>query len=113
MGRIIKKPWGYEELLSVTDNYVMKRMVIDAGHRMSLQYHDIKEETVFVVSGCLIVETDHKSGTVKLLPGSTYHVNPKEIHRFGAEVDGPVVLIECSTTELDDVVRLEDDYSRD
>ena len=113
MGKITEKPWGYEELLTVTEKYAMKRMVINAGHRMSLQYHDIKEETVYVVSGCLIVETGDGSKNLKLVPGSTYHVKPKEIHRFGAELDGPVVLIECSTTELDDVIRLEDDYSRD
>ena len=110
--QVVEKPWGYEELLSVTDNYVMKRMVINAGHRMSLQYHNVKEETVYVVSGCLIVESKEDQ-PLKLMPGCTYHVKPKEIHRFGAEIDGPVVLIECSTTELEDVIRLEDDYSRE
>ena len=111
MSEIIQKPWGYEEILSITDHYVVKRMVINAGHRMSLQYHNIKEETIYVISGCLIVED--KTHKIKLMPGCTYHVKPKEIHRFGAEIDGPVVLLECSTTELHDVVRLEDDYSRD
>ncbi len=111
MAEKIIKPWGYEELLSVTDRYVMKRMVIKPNHRMSLQYHNVKEETVYVVDGLLIVETDQEGRTM-LTPGCIYHVKPGEIHRFGADRDGPVVLIECSTTELDDVVRLEDDYSR-
>ena len=109
---IIQKPWGYEEILCITDHYVMKRMIVNAGHRMSLQYHNEKEETVFVVSGCLVVWTDD-GAPLKLRPGCTYHVKPGEIHRFGAEIDGPVVLIECSTIELDDVVRIEDDYSRE
>jgi len=107
----IPKPWGHEEILVKTDNYVMKRMLIRPGHRMSLQYHEKKEETIYVISGCLIVEDQtHK---IKLMPGCTYHVKPGEIHRFGAEVDQDVIILECSTTELEDVVRLEDDYSRD
>ena len=109
---LILKPWGSEEIIAHTQNYVMKKMLINPGQRMSLQYHEKKEETIFVVQGTLLVWTDSESEPIKINPGQTYHVKPKSVHRFGATKNYSVTLIECSTTELDDVVRLEDDYSR-
>ena len=109
--KITMKPWGHEELLALTDTYAMKRMVINPNCRMSLQYHEKKEETIYVVSGCLSLWESKGEKAKELFPGDVYHVKPSQIHRFGA-TDKQVVLIECSTTELEDVVRLEDDYQR-
>ena len=110
---LILKPWGSEEILAHTNQYVMKKMYIKPGQRMSLQYHQKKEETIFVVEGNLVVWNDSKSEPKIITPGGVYHVTPTTVHRFGATDSYGVTLIECSTTELDDVVRLEDEYSRD
>jgi len=108
------KPWGHEELIIKTDQYAVKKITIDPGHRMSLQYHEKKEETVYVISGCLIVwKSAEFLDHVTLEPGNVYHVKPKQVHRFGSPDGMTTVVIECSTTELEDVVRLADDYSRD
>ena len=107
------KPWGYEVLWAQTDNYVAKLMQINAGHRMSLQYHSKKEETLYVMSGLLKVwDSEDEDQWVFLKPGSIYHVKPGCIHRFGASEDKDVMLIEVSTNYLDDVIRIKDDYKR-
>jgi quercetin dioxygenase-like cupin family protein len=114
MVRLVKKPWGYEEIWAETDKYVGKFLHIDAGCRLSRQYHNVKTETIRVLEGRLILETgDSISGFSErsLDRGEVFHVSPGTIHRFGAR-DTPVVLVEVSTPELDDVVRLEDDYAR-
>ncbi len=111
--KTVDKPWGQEEILAHTDNYVMKRITITSGHRMSLQYHEQKEETIYVASGILIIwKSEDFYDHVTLCPGSVYHVKPGEVHRFGAPEAADTVIIECSTTELSDVVRLADDYNR-
>jgi mannose-6-phosphate isomerase-like protein (cupin superfamily) len=107
------KPWGYEVLWAQTKDYVAKLMQIRAGHRMSLQYHEKKEETLYVMSGLLIVwesEDDEKYAVLK--PGDIYHVKPSQIHRFGADAAGDTMLMEVSTNFLDDVFRIKDDYER-
>ena len=109
----VHKPWGKEEILIKTEDYVMKRISINAGHRMSLQYHELKEETIYVISGTLIVwKSKDLYDHVTISPGEVYHVKPTEIHRFGALDQSDTVILECSTTELEDVVRLADDYNR-
>mgnify|MGYP005742526971 FL=1 len=109
----IIKPWGKEEILANTRKYVMKRITINPGSRMSLQYHEIKEETIYVVEGVLINwKTEEMQDHFTLMPGETYHVKPGVVHRFGSPNEMRTVIIECSTTELDDVVRLADDYDR-
>lgn len=106
----IEKPWGYEIIWAKTSNYVGKILFIRSGHRLSKQYHNLKEETVLVKSGTLL-NYDENDIEYKINPGETLHINPKQVHRFAAgKCD--VELIEISTTELDDVVRLEDDYNR-
>tara|TARA_X000001388_G_scaffold64651_1_gene50885 strand:- start:319 stop:654 length:336 start_codon:yes stop_codon:yes gene_type:complete len=110
--RKVEKPWGYENIWAETEKYVGKFMFIKAGHRMSLQYHEIKEETIYVQDGVLRVWHSEKPGDfTDLSAGEVYHVTPKTVHRFGA-TSAPVYLIEISTSELDDVVRLADDYKR-
>ena len=109
----VNKPWGYEEIWAKTKSYVGKKMLIRAGQRMSLQYHKVKEETIYVLSGFLkLWESENEDDFRFLKPGEAYHVKPGSVHRFGAECTEDVVLIEVSTPELDDVVRLTDDYNR-
>ena len=107
------KPWGYEVLWAQTDEYVAKLMQIRAGHRMSLQYHENKEETLYVMTGLLKVwENENDEEYAVLKPGDVYHVKPGCVHRFGAGNVQSVMLIEVSTNHLADVVRLSDDYKR-
>jgi len=112
--RIVEKPWGHEKIWAETSKYVGKILTIDTGHRLSLQYHEIKEETIMVLTGTLrIWVSDSDRDFFDLTQGEVYHVRPKQIHRFGATSFGPVSIIEVSSPEIDDVVRLSDDYKRD
>lgn len=111
--RTVQKPWGKEEIWAETPKYVGKYLYIDAGHRLSRQYHEKKEETIRVISGKLLLEIGSGPNVTKmtLITGEIYHVAPNTVHRFCAGTDD-VILVEVSTPELDDVVRLSDDYSR-
>jgi mannose-6-phosphate isomerase len=109
--RTVEKPWGYEIVWAETKDYVGKLLHINDGHRLSRQYHEIKEETIFVSSGILTLEIGEEPSTQTLTAGLSYHVAPGTIHRFCA-CHGDVELMEVSTPHLDDVVRLEDDYRR-
>ncbi len=111
--RTVQKPWGHEEIWAETPKYVGKYLHINAGCRLSRQYHERKEETIRVISGDLVLELGTGPNLVSqiLAPGEVYHVTPKTVHRFCAR-DNNVVLVEVSTPELDDVIRLDDDYSR-
>ena len=110
---IVNKPWGKEEILVKTNNYVMKRITITKGHRMSLQYHELKEETIYVLSGNVLNWNSLEFEDFITIPaGEIYHVEPEKIHRFGAPDQEDVIILECSTVELSDVVRLADDYNR-
>jgi len=111
--RVVSKPWGREEIWAETPNYVGKYLYINAGHRLSRQYHEKKEETIRVLGGVLLLEigTGDNLTEMRLHTGEIYHVTPNTIHRFSA-VENDVILVEVSTPELDDVVRLSDDYSR-
>lgn len=110
--RTIEKPWGFEEIWAETSKYVGKYLHINEGHRLSRQYHVKKEETIRVLKGVLTLEIGEEPDQVlNLPPGEVYHVSPGTVHRFCA-VSGDVVLVEVSTPELDDVVRLSDDYTR-
>jgi len=108
------KPWGYELLWSHTDHYAGKVIHIDAGHRLSLQYHEHKNESVLVLSGTLLLHLGQGDGAriVELSPGESFDIPVGDIHRFAAPPDADVEIIEVSTPELDDVIRLEDDYNR-
>lgn len=108
--RRVEKPWGYEIIWASTKDYVGKKLHIKAGHRLSLQYHEIKEETIYVLSGILYVY-DGEGNITKLTRGESFHVRPNQIHRFGAN-ESAVEIMEVSTPHLSDVVRLEDDYKR-
>ena len=104
-----EKPWGYELLWAQTDHYAGKILFIKEGHRLSLQLHEEKEETVFVLEGTLYLQIGEK--TYRLLPGESYHIPPKTVHRMSARECNTKVA-EVSTPQLADVVRLQDDYGR-
>lgn len=108
----VPKPWGYELIFARTDRYVGKILHINQGQTLSLQYHEIKEETIFVVNGelRLTVEFDGDRRVIPLRKGEAFHIPPRLIHRMEAVVDTDVA--EVSTPELDDVIRLEDRYGR-
>ena len=108
--RRVEKPWGYEIIWAETDGYVGKLLHIDAGHRVSKQYHQIKEETVYVLSG-ILYNYDADDNIQKIYAGEAFHVLPHQVHRFGAN-EAAVEIVEVSTPHLNDVVRLEDDYDR-
>jgi len=110
------KPWGHEIRFAQNDKYLGKILYIKKGHRLSRQYHEFKDETIFVHHGTLILElgcpgvSSFESRTLNY--GERFRILPGVIHRFCAPSDTSVTLIEVSTPEIDDVVRLEDDYKR-
>ncbi len=109
----VDKPWGYELIWARTDRYVGKLLHVRAGHVLSLQYHNRKDETMHVLTGELILRTQ-SGDTLASRPfkaGETVHIPPKLIHQIEAVVDSDV--LEASTPELDDLVRLQDRYGRD
>ena len=107
----IDKPWGYEIIWAKTDKYVGKILKINPGQKLSLQYHEKKTETIYVSDGVLELHLEDK--IVPLNKGETFHIEPNTIHRFACPKDAwGVELMEVSTSELDDVVRLQDDYGR-
>jgi quercetin dioxygenase-like cupin family protein len=108
----VDKPWGYELHWAKTDRYVGKLIHVNRGHALSLQYHNLKDETIFLQSGKLLfeIEIDGKLTGREMSPGEAVHVTPKTIHRMTAIEDSDI--FEVSTPELQDVVRLEDRYGR-
>tara|TARA_R100000655_G_scaffold106197_1_gene155197 strand:+ start:941 stop:1288 length:348 start_codon:yes stop_codon:yes gene_type:complete len=109
----IEKPWGYEEIWAHTDKYVGKLLHITKGHRLSEQYHEVKDETIYVLDGVLQLEIGGGEEVLYLLRGDCYRIKPGLVHRFVAPENGSDVrLMEVSTPELDDVVRTQDDYNR-
>ena len=113
---IIEKPWGHEVIWAQTSRYAGKILFIKKGHRLSRQYHQVKEETIMVQTGVLVCEEGPASEGANIvrhvmMPGDIFHVRPGTIHRFCAEEED-VTLVEVSTAEISDVVRLEDDYRR-
>jgi mannose-6-phosphate isomerase-like protein (cupin superfamily) len=110
--RRVPKPWGYELIFAKTERYVGKILHVNRGESLSLQYHEIKEETLFVVAGelKLTIEVDGDRRELPLRAGEAFHIAPRMIHRMEAIEDTDIA--EVSTPELDDVVRLEDRYGR-
>ncbi len=108
----VPKPWGYELIFAKSERYVGKILHVNRGESLSLQYHEIKEETLFVVSGelKLTIEVDGDRRELLLHQGEAFHIPPRMIHRMEALEDTDVA--EVSTPELDDVIRLDDRYGR-
>jgi mannose-6-phosphate isomerase-like protein (cupin superfamily) len=109
----VDKPWGYELRFIRTDRYAGKVLFIKAGSQLSLQYHEQKDEAFLVQDGTLelVLGKGAEQRVVRLEGGGSYHVTPGTVHRFRAVTD--CTLFEVSTPELEDVVRLEDDYGRE
>lgn len=110
----IEKPWGYEILIEHNDRYVMKELKMNKGHKCSIQYHEKKKETVYVLSGKLKVYIGDKLDRLEeiiMKPHDTLTLEPFKIHRMEAVEDS--IYLEASTPELDDVVRLKDEYGRE
>ncbi|MEO8036006.1 MAG: cupin domain-containing protein [Acidobacteriota bacterium] len=110
--RHVARPRGYEPIFGVTDRYVGKILHINRGESLSLQYHEVKEETLYVVEGELLLTVEYEGDRreINLRKGQAFHIPPRLIHRMEAVVDTDIA--EVSTPELDDVVRLEDRYGR-
>lgn len=109
----VDKPWGYELIWAKTDKYAGKILHIENGYCLSLQYHEVKDETIMVKSGILTLELGQGElkTTQKLFPWEFVHIPTGTIHRMIA-ADGEVEVIEVSSPELHDVIRLEDSYGR-
>jgi mannose-6-phosphate isomerase-like protein (cupin superfamily) len=108
----VDKPWGYELIWAHTDKYVGKILHINKGESLSYQYHKVKDETIYLLSGGLDLEIGDDQGrrTYHVKPGESYRISAGTKHRMTAVADCDV--LESSTPELDDVVRLEDRYGR-
>lgn len=111
--RRVEKPWGYELIWAHTERYVGKILHVKKGERLSLQYHQKKEETIFIASGEIQFFYEDVPGELRektLRQGESHHILPGRQHRMVAIADTDI--FEVSTPELDDVVRLEDAYGR-
>jgi quercetin dioxygenase-like cupin family protein len=109
----IEKPWGFEELIECNDKYVVKKLFMKKGNACSIQYHELKTETIIVLSGKLNIYTGNDLNNLLCNEynfGDTITIKPYIIHRMEAMEDS--LYIECSTNELWDVVRLVDNYNR-
>jgi quercetin dioxygenase-like cupin family protein len=122
--RTVPKPWGHETIWAATDGYVGKILHIKAGQALSVQYHNVKDETVYLLSGELVYrvqEGDARQGgeaarglamkDMKLKRGEAFRISPGTVHQMEAITDCDI--LEVSTNHLDDVVRLQDRYGRE
>jgi mannose-6-phosphate isomerase-like protein (cupin superfamily) len=116
--RRVEKPWGWELIWALTDRYCGKLLFVRAGEALSLQYHERKDESWLVREGRAALELGKMSDTGldgaleerEIGPGDTFHFPPGTVHRVRALAD--TLILEVSTPDLDDVVRLADDYGR-
>ena len=109
----VEKPWGHEIRWALNEKYIGKILRIEPGQKLSRQYHQQKDETFYVLEGKLVLELGSGNSMVRMVmhPGTSRRIKPGTIHRFAAPSEG-CTLIEVSTPEIDDVVRLEDMYGR-
>lgn len=109
MYHVVDKPWGMEEILTTQERYVVKRIHMNKGHRCSLQYHEYKIETIYILSGVLLLYL--KDMVTTMNPGDFCTIFPGDLHRMEGKEDA--IYLEVSTHELDDIIRVEDDYGRE
>jgi mannose-6-phosphate isomerase len=111
----VAKPWGHETIWAHSERYVGKILHINAGHELSVQYHNRKDETVYLLSGEIIYRVRPQGGDaledVQLTIGESFRIAPGTIHQMVALTDCDV--LEVSTPEVDDIVRLSDKYGRE
>lgn len=111
--KLIKKPWGSEEVVEINDKYMVKKLSMKSGHRCSLQYHNFKKETIYMLSGDLKITIGKDKNNLKskvYVSGEHVTIEPGVVHRMEGVTDS--VYLEASTSEIEDVVRLSDDYNR-
>ena len=111
--RRVEKPWGYELIWAETDQYVGKILHVNAGEALSLQYHETKDETIYLLSGTMLFQAGPSADELvdyQMEAGQRFHVTTGTVHRMVAQTD--VDILEASTPHLEDVVRLEDCYGR-
>jgi mannose-6-phosphate isomerase len=109
----VEKPWGYEIVFAHTDGYCGKILFVRAGEQLSLQFHRVKDEVVYLHDGRIELEVGDPDGPLErevVGPGHAFRFTPGVVHRWRALEDS--LLFEASTPELDDVVRLADRYGR-
>lgn len=112
----VDKPWGSEKWWAHTDKYVGKVLYIKKGYSLSLQHHEVKDETIMILSGKMLLKVGSTvqealtNPPIEMIRGDVYHIPPGTIHRMIAIEDTEV--IEISTPEVDDVIRHQDDYGR-
>ena len=109
----VEKPWGYELIWAHTSEYVGKILHVNAGEALSLQYHEVKDETIFLLTGEMKFWAGTSAESLELVPlssGEAFRVKPGTIHRMEAVTDCDI--LEASTPHLDDVVRIQDRYGR-
>ncbi len=111
--KVVDKPWGHESWFAQAPAYVGKILFIKKGHRLSKQYHRQKHETIYTLKGRYLMEvgTQKRTRLKVMAEGSVIELKPGTVHRMEAKF-GDVTLVEVSTPEVWDVVRLEDDYGR-
>lgn len=107
---ITEKPWGRETIVQWTPIYTVKKILMRKGHQCSYQFHERKHETIYVLEGILTLVVD--GTTLEMEQGESLGIKPLLKHRMRA-TESDCVYLECSTSDLDDIVRLEDDYGRD
>lgn len=118
MEDVIVKPWGHEKIIEKNSTYVVKQIYIESGKRLSLQYHERKIEHMTLVSGKAILAFKNKGDSMEKWSGGQmkifqpYYIPPNTIHRLMAPDDSNAIIVEISTTELDDIIRLADDHGR-
>ena len=111
--KIIEKPWGKEEIVEINEKYMVKKLTMWKEHRCSLQFHNQKKETIYVLSGKLRIVSGPNQNNLKekiYLAGDSITITPGTVHRMEGVEDS--VYLEASTSEMNDVVRLVDDYDR-
>lgn len=111
--KLVPKPWGHEIIFAHTKVYMGKILFIRAGHKLSLQFHKVKDETIYLSKGELIFTLEQNDGSMtqyQMKTGDSFHIPPNRKHRMEAVQD--CELFEVSTPEGEDVVRLEDSYGR-
>ena len=110
---IIEKPWGKEEIIEINEKYMVKKLTMWKEHRCSLQFHNHKKETIYVLSGKLRIVSGPNQNNLKekiYLAGDSITISPGTVHRMEGVEDS--VYLEASTSEMNDVVRLVDDSDR-
>ena len=111
----VAKPWGHEIIWALSERYVGKILHINAGHELSVQYHNRKDETIYLLSGEIVYRVQREGDDIlddmKLKVGESFRITPGTIHQMIAKTDCDV--LEVSTPEIDDVVRLSDKYGRE